>query len=117
MYKHNSRFQQSMKFKGRRLSGYPKSRKLAATQSPATGEHQFETGTAYIKQISPMVDQFMQAGLTHANIADQLKRRGISTPSGDAWTESLVAQLVQAVRSHYRKYAKRRRRTKGANPR
>jgi hypothetical protein len=98
-----------MKFKGRRLSGYPKSRKLAATQSPTTGEQEFETRTAYIKRTSPFVDQFLQAGLTHANIVDQLKRRGISTPSGDAWTESLVAQLVQTVRSDYNKYAKRRR--------
>ena len=111
MYKHSSRFQQSMKFKGRGLSGYPKSRKLVATQSPATAEREFETGTAYIKRISPFVNQFIKAGLTHANIVDQLKRRGISTPSGDAWTESLVAQLIQTVRLDYNKYAKRRGRT------
>lgn len=110
MYKHSSRFQQSMKFRGRRLSGYPKSRKLVATQSSATGEQEFETGTAYIKRISPFVDQFLHAGLSHANIVDQLKRRGISTPSGDGWTESLVAQLVQTVTSDYNKYAKHRRR-------
>jgi hypothetical protein len=109
MYKHNSRFRQSLKMKGRRLSGYSKSRKLALTQSPATSEQQFEAGTAYIKHMSPIVDQFMQAGLTCAKIVDQLKQKGISTPSGDAWTESLVARLIQAIRSHKRRYANSRR--------
>lgn len=110
MYKHNSRFQQAVKFKGRRLSGYPKSRKLTATQSSVTGERQFETATVYIKQISPLVDQLVQARLSHASIAEQLQQKDIATPSGYSWTEALVAELIQTVRLSNSKYAKHPRR-------
>lgn len=79
-----------------------------------SGQRQFEKGTAYIKQISPLVDQFMQAGLTDANIADQLHQRGIGTPSGNAWTETLVAELVQTIRLSGSKHAKRARRARNS---
>ena len=111
MYKGKSCFQQFLTNTGRRLSGYPKTRKLAAGQNLGSNERQFEIGTAYIKKISPLVTQFMQAGLTEANIADQLGRRGIATPSGTDWTETLVGELVETVRLSDSKYAKRIRRS------
>jgi len=40
----------------------------------------------------------MRDRLTDANIAAQLRQRGIATPSGAAWTETLVAELLHAVR-------------------
>jgi hypothetical protein len=110
MYKGKSRFQQAMTSKGRRLSGYPKSRKLAAGQGPMSSEGQFEAGTAYVKQISPLINQFMQAGLTDAKIAEQLRQKDIGTPSGSAWTETLATELVQTIRLSSSKYAKRVRR-------
>jgi hypothetical protein len=82
MYKGKSRFQQSMVSKGRRLSGYPKSRKLVAAQDSMSGQPEFEIGTAYIKQISPLIHQFIQSGLTDANIAHELRQRGIARHLG-----------------------------------
>ena len=111
MYKAKSRFQQSLTNKGRRLSGYPKTRKLAAGQNLGSDERQFGIGTAYIKQISPLVTQFMLAGPTEANIADQLRHKGIATPSGNASTETLVAELVHTVRLSDRRFAARIRRS------
>jgi hypothetical protein len=103
VYKGKSRFQQSLVRKGRALSGYPKSRKLA-TENPMSGQPPFELGTVYIKKISPLIHHFIQSGLTHANIADELHQRGIATPSGTPWTESLAADLVQAIRLSGRRY-------------
>ena len=53
----------------------------------------------------------MLAGLTEANIADQLRHKGIATPSGNAWTETLVAELVQTVRLNDSKFAEAHRRS------
>jgi hypothetical protein len=53
MYEGKSRFQQAMTFKGRRLSGHPKFRKLAAGQNPTNDQRQFEIGTAYVQENIP----------------------------------------------------------------
>jgi hypothetical protein len=112
VYKGKSRFLQSMTSKGRRLSGYPKSRKLVAAEDDLmSGQPQFEIGTVYIKQISPLIHQFIQSGLTDAIIADELRERGIATPSGRPWTKSLAADLVQAIRLSDRRRVKGSRRT------
>jgi len=109
MYKGKSRFQQAMTFKGRRLSGYPKSRKLASGQNSTSDQRQFEIRTAYIKKISPLIRQFIRDGLTDANIAAQLRQRGIDTPSGAVWTEKLVAELVHTIKLSGSQYADRGR--------
>jgi hypothetical protein len=53
MFKGTNRFLQSKAFRGRGLSGYPKTRKLSAGQNLVEGDSQFSAGTAYVKRLIP----------------------------------------------------------------
>jgi len=85
MFKGTSRFQQSLSFKDRSLSAYPKSRSLSGPNL-LRGRGQFEVGTAYVRQVSPLIHHFLSSGLTPSDIVDELHRRGIAAPSNpDYW--------------------------------
>jgi hypothetical protein len=112
MFKGANRFSQSRAFRGRSLSGYPKTRKLEAGRNRTT-ETQFVVGTAYVRQLSPLIENLLQCGLEASAIAAELTRRNISTPSGDAWVADLASQLVSAVRLGRAKMKKRLQRKRG----
>jgi hypothetical protein len=111
MFKGTSRFLQSLSFKDRSLSGYPKSRGLSAPNL-LSSQGQFDVGTAYVREIAPLIHHFLNSGLMHSDIADELHRRGIATPSGNPWSETLAAELVEMVKSTDKKHVKRPHRTK-----
>src|SRR5258707_3801105 len=109
MFKGTSRFLQSMASSGRKLSVYPKSRKLRS--GPSSAQSHFEVGTAYVRQISPLIHTFLKSGLTLSDIVDGLHQRGIDTPSGKPWTEAIARELVETIRLSNTKHAKRADRT------
>lgn len=109
MFKGTNRFLQSKAFRGRGLSGYPKTRKLSAGQNLVEGDSQFSAGTAYVKRLIPLIRELLNTGRAPSEIAIELDRQGISTPSGEPWTEHLAAELIKAVRASQRRFGKRAR--------
>jgi hypothetical protein len=95
MYKGVSRFSQRVKSAGRSATGYPKSRKLAATEISASSE--FMRGTAYVKKLSPLLRNLLAEGFGPPDIAQELERRQISTPSGKPWNATLAAELLAMI--------------------
>jgi hypothetical protein len=109
MFKGASRFSQSRASSGRALSGYPKSRNIGSGTKPSSNQRQFEMGTAYVKRLSPLIRDYLKTGLGHSEIADELLRQRIATPSGGPWTAILAAELVEIVQLSDAKQMKFRR--------
>jgi hypothetical protein len=107
MFKGANRFLQSQTSASRSLSDYSRKLKLRSGQSRLIGQGQFEAGTAYIKQISPLIHHFWKNGLAHSAIVNELNRRGIATPSGNPWTAALAAELIETIRLSDKKHPKR----------
>jgi hypothetical protein len=112
MYKSSGRFFQAKAFRGRTLSGYPEWRKLESKQGPSSSQSQFQAGTAYITEISPLIHYFLNNRLSQSDIVDELQRIGIATPSGNPWSATLAAELIGAIQLNDKKLVKRPRRAK-----
>jgi hypothetical protein len=97
MYKGASRFSRARAFSGRRLSGCPRTRKFGSGSDPQSRQIEFAAGTAYITKLSPAVRPLVKRALAYSQIADELSRRGIASPSGNPWTATLVNELVIVV--------------------
>jgi hypothetical protein len=107
MFKGASKFQQSMVSSGHSLSGYPKElsgRPLLDRQT------EFESGSIYIKRLTPLVHALLKSGLDCSQFVEELRRHRISTPSGNAWNENLVGQLIYAVHARDKKMPVNKRR-------
>jgi hypothetical protein len=113
MYKNKSRFAHSWTMAGRRLSSYPKSRKFRGTRDMLGGA-QFEAGTAYVRQIAPLIDAYLNGGLNYSEIAEDLRKRDIGNPCRTTWTAVLVEELVTTTKSDRARRMKKpaRQRTK-----
>lgn len=64
--------------------------------------NELERGTAYVTKLAPQLRELVLRGLNNSEIAKELEKRGVGTPSGEAWSPDRVSNILAATKSRKR---------------